>query len=166
MHDWKEILDTNTAGLWQTICRLVDDYHDAQDCFQDVFKTAYEVSCRQEVKNMAALLQHIAVRKSIDRLRKRRRRLEPSELDENTAQDRFLEPACDLANKELAERLIESLAAIPVLEAEVFCLFHISDMPYSEIARITGIKKNAVGVYLQRAREKLKKQLKDFDFER
>ncbi len=167
MHDWKEILDDNSLGVWKTVCRLIDDHCDAQDCFQDVFTTAFEISCRQSVDNMGGLLQHIAVRKSIDRLRKTTaQRYMHSPLEADTACSKDVSPARDCERGELASRLTEALAAIPAVEAEVFCLFHISDVPYSKIAEITGIKKNAVGVYLQRAREKLSRQLKDYAFER
>ena len=167
MHDWKEILDTNSLNVWKTVCRLVDDHHDAQDCFQDVFKTAFEISCRQNVQNMGGLLQHIAVRKSIDRLRKlSANRQTRSGLEDDFACGRCADPAGDCEKSELAARLTEALASIPPLESELFCLFHISDVPYSKIAEITGIKKNAVGVYLQRAREKLGRKLKDYAFER
>ena len=59
--------------------------------------------------------------------------------------------------QELIVRLRESLIQLPLAEAQVFCMRYLNDMSYRQIAKELGIKTNAAGVLLHRARVKLRK---------
>jgi RNA polymerase sigma factor (sigma-70 family) len=58
--------------------------------------------------------------------------------------------------KELTDGLRKSLSKLPLQEAQAFCLRYLNDMSYRDIANELGIKANAVGVLLHRARAKLR----------
>ena len=58
--------------------------------------------------------------------------------------------------QELVARLRESLTKLPPAEAQVFCMRYLNDMSYRQIAKALGIKTNAAGVLLHRARAKLR----------
>lgn len=60
---------------------------------------------------------------------------------------------------ELRRRLRKALAQLPPQEAQVFCLRYLNDMSYRQIAKELGIKTNAAGVMLHRARAKLREIL-------
>jgi RNA polymerase sigma-70 factor (ECF subfamily) len=60
---------------------------------------------------------------------------------------------------ELAERFKAALADLPAGQREVFCLRHLNEMSYEEIARETNSTVEAVGVALHRARARLRAAL-------
>ena len=62
------------SAVWRTAYRLVRNQADADECFQETFLAALEVSNRQPVRNWPALLQRLATSRAIDRVRKRLRR--------------------------------------------------------------------------------------------
>ena len=72
-------------------------------------------------------------------------------------------PHEQLESKELAMRLRCALARLPDGQAEVFCLFHLEDWSYREIAESLSISTDLVGVWLQRAKAKLRELLADVD---
>ena len=59
--------------------------------------------------------------------------------------------------QELLDRLRGLLIKLPLPEAQVFCMRYLNDMSYRQIAKELGIKTNAAGVLLHRARAKLRK---------
>ena len=63
--------------------------------------------------------------------------------------------------QELTARLRESLVQLPPAEAQVFCMRYMNEMSYRQIAKELGIKTNAAGVLLHRARAKLRKYFED-----
>ena len=65
-------------------------------------------------------------------------------------------PSQQAQHNELAEGLRISLSKLPSQEAQVFCLRYLNDMSYQQIANELGIKTNAAGVLLHRARAKLR----------
>ena len=65
-------------------------------------------------------------------------------------------PAQMAQQQELIARLRESLTQLPPQEAQAFCLRYLNDMSYRQIAKALGIKINAAGVLLHRARAKLR----------
>jgi RNA polymerase sigma factor (sigma-70 family) len=48
------------------------------------------------------------------------------------------------------------LTELPPRQAQAFCLRYLNDMSYRQIAKELGIKTNAAGVLLHRARAKLR----------
>ena len=69
------------------------------------------------------------------------------------------DPAKYVQKQELSSQLLKELSQLPLQEAQVFCLRHLNDMSYRQIAKELGIKTNAVGVLLFRAKENLRKSL-------
>jgi RNA polymerase sigma-70 factor (ECF subfamily) len=72
--DWQIIIEKHGPAVWQTAYRLLGNYEDASDCFQETFICALKVSNRQRVKNFPALLVRLATTRAIDQLRRRIRR--------------------------------------------------------------------------------------------
>jgi len=147
--------------VWQTAYRLLGNHADAADCFQETFVSALEVSRRQRVQNFSALLARLATVRAIDQLRQRFRRTYCSADSANqaVAPSANPNPAHQAQQRELAESLRKSLSQLPAQEAQAFCLRYMSDMSYRQIGKALGIKTNAAGVLLHRARAKLRKSL-------
>jgi RNA polymerase sigma-70 factor (ECF subfamily) len=161
MIDWAEIIRREGPAVWRTAYRLLRNRADADECYQETFLSALELSNRQPVHNWPALLQRLTTSRAIDRLRKqlrRRRREEVADLALAAGPEE--DPAEQAEARELAGALRSALARIPVKQAEVFCLHELGGWSYQQIAEQVGMTVNAVGVMLHRARQKLQEILK------
>lgn len=160
MPDWQEILSRDGPAVWQTAYRLLGNRADADECFQEAFLAALEVSRRQEVRHWRALLQRLAAARAVDRLRERGRRGRPEPVaDWGAVPGRAPSPSQDAEDAELAEQLRQALAQVPPQQAQVFCLHCLEDWSYQEIAQQLGVSTDAVGVLLHRARQRLRELL-------
>lgn len=159
--DWQVIVKKHGPIVWQTAYRLLGNYTDTADCFQETFVCALEVSRRQRVRNFAGLLARLATARAIDQLRQRIRRphadTEPA--DWSAVPSRNPDPVQQLQTQELAANLRKAIALLPELQAQVFCLRHLNGMSYRLIAKQLGIKTSTAGVSLHRARANLRKLL-------
>ncbi len=157
--DWQTIIEKNGPAVWQTAFRLLGNRSDAADCFQETFVCALEFSRRQRIRNFSALLMRLATTRAIDLLRKRFRRSDNSTAfaDWVAVSSKNPGPVQMAQQQELIDRLRESLVQLPEAEAQVFCMRYLNDMSYRQIAKELGIKTNAAGVLLHRARAKLRK---------
>jgi RNA polymerase sigma-70 factor (ECF subfamily) len=160
-HDWQVVVEQYGPLVWRTAYRLLADEPDAADCFQETFLAAFEISRRQHVRNVPGLLTRLATVRAIDKLRqKKRRNTRQSDIDDwHDIAISEADPLGQVQDRELAERLTQSLGQLPSQEANVFCLRYLNDMSYREIAKQLDIKTVNVGVLLHRARTKLRQIL-------
>ena len=157
MPDWQEILSREGPAVWRTAYRILGNRADADECFQEAFLAALEVSRRERIKQWRALLQRLATARAVDRLRERaRRRSREQPADMNALCD--AEPQ-SLLDAEFSERLRVAIARLPRKQAQVFSLHCLDDWSYQEIAGHMGISINAVGVLLHRGRKHLRRLL-------
>ena len=163
MVDWDGILERDGPAVWRICWRLLGNRADAEECFQEAFVAALELSRRQELATPRAILQHMATARSIDRLRSRQRRrkwLEPA-TDEmlDGASAGGASPRQHAEAAELSASLRDALTALPPKQAEVFVLHAIEGWSYQEIGQRLGLSVDNVGVLIHRARAKLKVSL-------
>ena len=155
--DWQLIVTKHGPAVWRTAYRLLGNDTEAADCFQEAFVSALEVSRRQRVRNFSALLARLAAAWATDRLRQRFRQSQ----FRSDAADLVLVPsdrpwpAHEAQAREFVGQLRKALAQLSPHEAQVFCLRYLHDMSYRQIGKELGIKTNAAGVLLHRARAKL-----------
>ncbi len=156
--EWQIIIEKHGPAVWQTAYRLLGNSDDAADCFQETFVSALEISQRQRIRSFSALLTRLATTRAIDQMRQRFRhsRCRAVSADWDAVPSTNPGPAQMAQQQELAARLRESLTQLPPQEAEVFCMRYLNDMSYRQIAKALGIKINAAGVLLHRARAKLR----------
>jgi RNA polymerase sigma-70 factor (ECF subfamily) len=148
------------SAVWRTAYRLLRNRADADECFQETFLAALEVSQRQPVRNWPALLQRLASRRAVDRLRKRLRRRQQEEVADLTlAEAGTDDPSQQAEAIELAGALRWAIAQLPARQAEVFCLHQLADWSYQQIADELGMTANAIGVILHRTRQRLQELL-------
>lgn len=156
--DWQIIIEKHGPAVWQTAYRLLGNSSDAADCFQDTFVCALELSQRQSIRNFSSLLVRLATTRAIDQLRRRFRQSKScvsAELSDVLSKNPG--PAQMAQQSELVDRLRTEVAQLPPQEAQVFCMRYLNDMSYRQIAKALGIKANAAGVLLHRARAKLRR---------
>ncbi|MFB0524956.1 MAG: RNA polymerase sigma factor [Phycisphaerae bacterium] len=159
--DWQVLVKKYGPMVWQTAYRLLANYTDTADCFQETFASALEFSRRQHVRNFSALLARLATARAIDRLRQRIRelRISTDSADFATMPSVHPEPFQQIQADELVIGLREALSQLPTQEAQVFCLRYLNNMSYRRIAKELGIKTSTAGVLLHRARTKLRELL-------
>jgi RNA polymerase sigma-70 factor (ECF subfamily) len=157
--DWESIVRTHTPLAFDAAWRLLGHAADTEDVVQEALLDAFRLHARQPVDNWGALVRHLATRRAIDRLRKRRTAtLVPLGTFDVTAPESE-QPESVAAERELADRLRWAIAELSDREASVFSLRYFGEMANSEIARTLGISTDAVGVALHKARKRLKELL-------
>jgi RNA polymerase sigma-70 factor (ECF subfamily) len=160
MPDWEEIVRRDGPAVWRTAYRLLNNPADADECFQEAFVAALEVSRREEVGNWRGLLLRLAAARAVDRLRQRcRRRSREQTADWDALAGNEPPPSQAAEEAELSQRLRDALAQIPAQQAEVFCLHGLEGWSYQEIAEQLSLSVNTVGVLLHRARKRLRELL-------
>lgn len=163
MPDWQDLMKRDGKAVWQTAYRLLGNRADADECFQEAFLAALQVSRREEVQHWGSLLRRLAAVRAVDRLRQRYRRRASGQLaDCNALPDHGRLPSQIAEDAELGERLRAALASLPPKQAEVFCLHHLEEWSYQETAAHLAISVDAVGVLLYRARHRLRELLGSF----
>jgi RNA polymerase sigma-70 factor, ECF subfamily len=160
MPDWQEIVEREKKAVWQTVYRILGNRADADECFQDAFLAAWEVSRRGPVLNWRALLLRVAAARAIDRLRRRQRRTAREQLaDWEAMAGHEPSPSQGALDAELSERLRSALARLAAKQAEIFCLHCLEGWSYQEVAEHLAISVDSVGVLLHRARRRLRQLL-------
>lgn len=156
--DWQTVITEHGPLVWKTAYRLLNNEADTNDCFQEVFLAAVEVSRREKIRNLPALLNRLATHKAITLLRRRVRNTEAlSHIGSRNACDAAADPAQVSGNGELTERIRRAIAGLPEMEAQAFCLQVFSDLSYRQIAVQLNVKTGYVGVLIGRAKEKLQR---------
>jgi len=156
MVDWEELVRREGSAVWRTIQQLVRNQADADECFQETWVDAFQLSTRQAVNNWPALLKRLAIARAVDRVRKRFRRTRREDpIEISTVLSSEANPREQAETVELATALSWALAQIPARQAELFCLHELEDWSYLEIAGHFSMSTSAVGVLLHRARRKL-----------
>jgi RNA polymerase sigma-70 factor (ECF subfamily) len=177
MTDWEGIVRSHGRAVWRTAWRVLADAADADDCMQEAFVDAVELSRREPVRDWGRLLTRLATSRALDRLRRRIREAnrrngrgvgnhagngtsqahETHELD--ALPGRSDDPGDAAEGRELHERLRLSLAKLSPQQAETFYLRYMEELDYGEIAEALEIDVNQVGVVLHRARARLREIL-------
>ena len=159
--DWQSIVRTHGPMAFDTAWRLLGSTDDTEDVVQEAFLDALQLHRRQSVDNWGAILRHLATRRAIDRLRKRRGtgRLPSEMIALESAAPESEQPEFVAVERELADRLRLAVGELPDREASVFSLRHFGEMSNADIAATLEISTDAVGMALYKARKKLKKLL-------
>src|SRR5215207_5995838 len=95
MPDWEAIVGREGPAIWRTIWRFVRNRADADECFQETFISALELSRRSHnpVTHWRAMLKRMATARAIDRLRQRtRERSHEEPLDFDSLNDPMPQP--------------------------------------------------------------------------
>jgi len=165
MEDWERIREQYGPLVWKTVYRILGNHTESLDCFQDVFAELLERSSPIAVRGWPAFLRWLAVRRALDRLRKRSAEAKRVVGDDDIATLSSASPAPDTHAiwNELMERVRHETACLPRQQAEAFWLQCVEEMSQAEIGRYLGVNVNAVGVLVHRARQRLRQSLADLN---
>lgn len=155
-----------------TCFRFVLNKEDAEDISQEVFIEAYRSldSFRQESK-LSTWLYRIAVTKSLDHLRKKKRKKRFSSLKRvigiNDPAEELPTPSSEtpdevLSGSERVEVLQHALDALPDNQKTAFLLSKYDGYSNQEIAEIMQTSVSAIESLVHRAKKNLQKQLEKY----
>lgn len=166
---FEDIVTECQAMVYNTALSILQNEEDAEDITQEVFISVY-----QKMENfrgdaqMRTWIYRITVNKSLDQEKKKRRRKYGGFIkmvfggaEEEEAVD-FDHPGAALDNKEKAVMLFKALKKLPETQRIAFTLHKIEGLPYQEIAAIMETSLVAVESLIARAKNGLKKTLKEY----
>jgi RNA polymerase sigma factor (sigma-70 family) len=178
--DEAELLRAHGAGDAGAFARLYDRYDRA--CFQfirrmlgaahaeaaeDLHQETWLAVARSAAAfdpgkaSFAAWLFTIARRKALDHLRRRKVVFLGQDDGAMRVRDPGPSPAQQVESRELAERLVAAVEALPVEQRDVFVLFADAGLSLEEIAEVTGVVQETAKSRLRYARTRLRQALAD-----
>jgi RNA polymerase sigma factor (sigma-70 family) len=163
MPDWHQLREQFGPLVWTTVYRILADDAEAADCFQDVFAEVLERASPDAVRDWAAFLRWLAVRRALSRLRQRRKEASRRAVSVDVAVLATIarNPAEEAEWNELVERVRQAAARLPGQQGEAFWLRCVEQMDYAAIGAHLGVNANTVGVLVHRARQQLSRSLSD-----
>lgn len=126
----------------------------AEDAVQDVFADLWERRSEVESEGARGWLIRALYRRLVDMHRHDEvvRNAQVTQENEYRQHEDF----------ELKDALAHALATLPEQQRMLVLLRDLEGYEYAEMAQMTGLSEQQVGVYLFRARKQLKKQLEDY----
>ena len=156
------IVQEHTRLVFTVCYRLVQDYQEAENLTQETFLTAYRAIDRFEGTRYKPWLVRIAANKAKDYLKSAARRTtvpaDTERMEAVPAPDPLYSP---LESAEGLKAIEEACTGLPPPYGEVARLFFIEEKSCEEIAVLLGRPVKTVRTQQARAREKLRKLLKD-----
>jgi RNA polymerase sigma-70 factor (ECF subfamily) len=159
------LIERHQRRIYRICLSYLRDADEALDAVQETFVRAFENAASwSPAAEVGAWLARIAVNHSIDRYRRRKRRLawfEPladgDRDDRVTAEDPS--PERKVLSRELSERIDAALRSLPPQQRAVFVLRHYHDMSLEEVAGTLGLRLGTVKSNLHRAIHRLRGRL-------
>jgi RNA polymerase sigma factor (sigma-70 family) len=167
---YAKLVDKHRSAIFHIINRIVRNDEVARDLVQETFMKAFSslASYRSEYR-FSTWLYKIAANSSIDHLRKKRIQAlsldRPMETEDGSVgmdiPDYSYDPERELVKKQQRFSIEEAIESLPDKYREVIIYRHKDDKSYDEIADLLGIPVGTVKARIFRARELLKKKLKN-----
>lgn len=155
------LVERFTEPLFWHARRLVVARQDAEDVVQETFERAYThlSGFRGGGAELRAWLYRIATNTAVGCLRRRRRGLFTSlESVGRELRERVVEECGPTADETLV-RFQKALLGLPLKQRIVFNLRYYDELPYAEIARITGSREESLKTNYHYAVKRIKEEL-------
>ena len=147
---FRAIVGQTKERLYRVIRRMVQDHDDADDILQDTYITAFErLDQFQWDSKLESWLYRIAVNKSLDRLRKKKR---PIQLVSSAASTSTTSPDYYKAEEVLQEAMRE----LPERQRAIFVMRYYEDLGFAEMSAIMGISEGGLRSNYHHAKRKIK----------
>jgi len=160
-----EIVSRYHRAVFSIAYRMTGSRAEAEDLCQDVFLRAYRSLDRFDRSlQFGPWLRRIASNAALNHLRHRAvssSSASDAEAAERSVPDPAAGPEERAASAETADRLGRALARLPVNQRLAFTLKYVEDLTAEEIAQAMDAPRNTVKTWLLRAREALRRELKN-----
>ena len=174
--DFELLFNANSKKVFNICLNIVQSTEDAEDIVQEIFiEVFHSFNTFDEKSTLATWIYRIAVNKSIDFLRAKKRKkrfaiitllFHPDKAGRMPDISHFDHPAVILENKERTDILFKAISKLPESQKTAFVLHKIEGFSQKEIAPIMNLSAKAVESLIQRAKENLKKLLENYYHER
>ncbi len=161
MENFENTYQENYRMLFSLSLRIIGDEDDVRDIIQEVFIDYYEkISASILISNTKNWLARATINKSIDLLRKRKKKSDLSEIENHhgeTEEEFLAKTQRKFIIKKALTKLNDKERKLAILYSEGFS--------YMEMAEILNINYASVGKKLARTLDKIRKTLKSNDYE-
>ncbi|NQU10363.1 sigma-70 family RNA polymerase sigma factor [bacterium] len=171
---FRELIERHQRMVIRTIHRAIGDAWEAEDLAQRVFVQVYRAAGRYRPTAKFTTWLFTIVHRTILNERRRRSRhaseslealREPRSADgtgltREFADPRAVDPAREVADRELQDRIQAAIQELPEQQRLAVILARFEGLPYEEIATVLGCSVPAVKSLLHRARVTLRERLK------
>ena len=167
---YEALLNRYRNGIYNMIYQMIKNKEETEDLVQETFIKAFNsLESYNDHYAFSTWLYKIAFNNCIDKIRKRKLKTyslnEPVQLHEGEVQQEIRDdsntPDKSLLYAEEKKRIQESIDALPPRYKEVIVLRHQEEQSYEEISEKLDIPLGTVKARIFRAREMLKKQLRE-----
>lgn len=160
--------------LYNFALRQLRSHALAEDVVQDTFVRVVQGAKEfQNASKFSTWLYTIARNLCIDQVRKSSLRKHPS-LEQGTGGEdgpslgeQLSDPRSNVersaVSAELKGRILAAVESLPADQREVFLLREVSNLPFKEIAEVTGVPENTVKSRMRYALERLQEALREFE---
>ena len=172
LKSFKILVDEYQKKVLNTCNRFVNNREDAEDLTQEVFIEVYRsISGFRGDSKLSTWIYRIAVTKSLDFLRKRKRKKRFGIMKSISGEERLQEelkatdtsdPGTQAENQDRIKILNEALEKLPENQRVAFTLSKYDELSYQEIAEILETTIPAVESLIHRAKNNLKKRLYNY----
>jgi RNA polymerase sigma factor (sigma-70 family) len=162
---FKDFITQHQQRVYNTALNLLQNAEDAEEITQDVFVEAWnKAHTFKGEAQVSTWLYRIAVNKSIDHLRSKKRKKRFAFLTSlfhdngepiSDASD-FVHPGVVTENREKAAMLYKAIDQLPETQRIAFLLSETGGLSYAEISEITGSSVSSIESLLFRARKNLR----------
>ena len=167
---FKLLVEAYRNKIYNTVLNILQDSEDAEDGTQEVFIQVYEsISSFKQQSSLSTWIYWIAVRKAIDKLRKRKarqnlRKIMPWWMPEenNSVSGNFNHPGVLMENKQKAAVLFKAIESLPEKQKIAITLIKIQGIRYEQASAIMQQSVKAIESLVSRAKENLQKNLENY----
>ncbi len=157
--------------VYNTVLGIVQQVQEAEDVAQEVFVQAYlSVRHFRGDSKISTWLYRIAITKALDSERKKKTKKRVNlvknvfgigQKEEEQVAD-FHHPGIQLDKKEESATLFKAMQQLPNNQRVAFALIKVEGLSYEETCEVMQTSKKAVEALMHRAKENLRKTLKDY----
>lgn len=161
---FRELIAAHKRLVYHIVVRMLPNTSDHEDICQDVFVKVYQNLSRFNFgSKLSTWIATIANNTCINFLKKKQVPLLEDCKNGDTPVENllidFTSPSRNAEKSDLKLQLQQCIAQLPVQYRNILTLYHLEEMSYMEIGKITGLPDGTVKSYLFRARKLLKDNL-------
>ena len=168
---FRTIVDTWQDMVYNAALGIVQNAEDAEDIAQEVFVQVYHsVGSFKGDSKFSTWLYRIAVTKSLDHVRRKRRKkrfgfvrsLFGEDSEKPIDAPDFHHPGVSMEQKENAATLFKAINLLPENQRVAFTLHKLEGLSYQEVSDIMKTTVSSVESLMHRAKSNLQKKLEDY----
>ncbi|MFK8038105.1 MAG: RNA polymerase sigma factor [Crocinitomicaceae bacterium] len=155
--EYNSVVKSLSGRLYGYCIKYLQSKADADDIVQDVFEKLWHNRKKVDFVKSKSWLFTTAHNTMMNFIKRRNRMSYVDEVRSNSVE------RCKIHQFELLEIIEHSLAILPPIQKSIILLRDLEGYDYKEIGSILELSESQVKVYLFRARNKLKKKLKNLN---